>query len=227
MSTWVIAALRNQRFFTLEELNQAVWSKLRDFNQRPFTKNYKACRNREEGFTTEEKFALLPLPTTPFEMATWKIATVQPDYHILVDRMFYSVPFQYIGSQVDVCLTNTLVEIFFKDSRIASHARLYGRKEQFSTNQEHMPEAHKMYISHTPESSREWAATIGESVGEVVTYFLNHMLEQQALHKILSLQKLGVNYPPFPFLPILKRCRIIIIYQGCRKYGQSVQDKPQ
>nr|WP_305014820.1 hypothetical protein [Lacticaseibacillus paracasei] len=160
-------------------------------------------------------------------MAAWKIATVQPDYHILVDRMFYSVPFQYIGSQVDVCLTNTLVEIFFKDSRIASHARLYGRKEQFSTNQEHMPEAHKMYISHTPESSREWAATIGESVGEVVTYFLNHMLEQQALHKILSLQKLGVNYPPFPFLPILKRCRIIIIYQGCRKYGQSVQDKPQ
>lgn len=194
LSTWVIAALRNQRFFTLEELNQAVWSKLRDFNQRPFTKNYKACRNREEGFTTEEKFALLPLPTTPFEMAAWKIATVQPDYHILVDRIFYSAPFQYISSQVDVRLTNTLVEIFFKDSRIASHVRLYGRSEQFSTNQEHMPESHKMYVSHTPESSREWAATIGESVVEVVTDFLNHMPEQQALHKILSLQKLGKKY---------------------------------
>ncbi|BBF72869.1 MAG: IS21 family transposase [Coriobacteriaceae bacterium] len=194
LSTWVIAALRNQRFFTLDELNQAVWSKLRDFNQRPFTKTYKACRNREEGFNTEEKFALHQLPATPFEMAAWKIATVQPDYHILVDRMFYSVPFQYIGSQVDVRLTSTLIEVFFKDSRIASHARLYGRREQFSTNQEHMPEAHKLYVSHTPESSRNWALSVGEHVNTVVDYLLNHMPERQALHKILSLQKLGKKY---------------------------------
>ncbi|WP_125608220.1 IS21 family transposase [Lapidilactobacillus bayanensis] len=194
LSTWVVAAMRNQKFFTLEELNQAIWSKLRDFNQRPFTKKYKACRNREEGFITEEKFALLPLPTTPFEMATWKIATVQPDYHILVDQMFYSVPFQYIGSQVDVRLTNTLIEIFFKDSRIASHVRLYGRSEQFSTNQDHMPEAHKLYVSHTPETSRSWALSIGEHVNDVVEYFLNHMPERQALHKILSLQRLGKKY---------------------------------
>ncbi|WP_396350045.1 IS21 family transposase [Lacticaseibacillus paracasei] len=194
LSTWVIAALRNQQFFTLKELNEAVWSKLRDFNQRPFTKKYKACKNREEGFTTEEKFALLPLPTTPFEMASWKTATVQPDYHIQVDRMFYSVPFQYIGSQVDIRLTNTLIEVFFKDSRIASHARLFGRSEQFSTNQEHMPEAHKLYVSHTPESSRTWAATVGPKVSNVVEYFLNHMPERQALHTILSLQKLAKKY---------------------------------
>lgn len=56
-------------------------------------------------------------------MATWKIATVQPDYHILFYQMFYSVPFRYISSQVDVRLTNTLVEIFFKDSRIDCFTR--------------------------------------------------------------------------------------------------------
>lgn len=194
LSTWVIAALRNQQFFTIEELNEAVWSKLRDFNQRPFTKKYKACVNREERFTTEEKFTLLPLPATPFEMAAWQTATVQPDYHIQVDRMFYSVPFQYIGNQVDIRLTNTLIEVFFKDSRIASHARLFGRSEQFSTNQEHMPEAHKLYVSHTPESSRTWAATVGPKISEIVEYFLNRMPERQAPHTILSLQKLAKKY---------------------------------
>lgn len=61
-----------------------------------------------------------------------------------------------------------------------------------------MPEAHKLYISHKPESSREWATTVGESVGEVVTYFLNHIPERQALHKILSLQKLGKKYGVSP-----------------------------
>lgn len=194
LSTWVIAALRNQQFFTLEELNQAVWSKLRDFNQRPFTKKYKECRNREEGFSTEEKFALHPLPAAPFEMAAWKTATVTPDYHIQVDRMFYSVPFQYIGSQVDVRLTSSLIEVFFKDSRIASHARLYGRSEQFSTNQEHMPEAHKLYVSHTAESSRTWATTVGPHVSALVEDMLNHNPERQALHTILSLQKLAKKY---------------------------------
>ena len=87
-----------------------------------------------------------------------------------------------------------MIEIFFKDSRIASHARLYGRSEQFSTNQEHMPESHKLYVSHTPESSREWAHTAGEHVNQVVEYLLNHMPERQALHKILSLQRMSKKY---------------------------------
>ena len=108
--------------------------------------------------------------------------------------MFYSVPFQYIGSQVDVRLTSSLIEVFFKDSRIASHARLYGRSEQFSTNQEHMPEAHKLYVSHTAESSRTWAATVGPHISALVEDLLNHNPERQALHTILSLQKLAKKY---------------------------------
>ena len=65
-------------------------------------------------FLGEEKPLLMPLPATRFELATWKQATVQFNYHISVDRMFYSVPFQYIRERVDVRLTDTTVEIFYK-----------------------------------------------------------------------------------------------------------------
>ena len=70
---------------------------------------------------------LAPLPATPFELAEWKQATVQFNYHIAVDRMFYSVPYQYIKNKVDVRITDTTVEIFYNHNRIASHRRLYGR----------------------------------------------------------------------------------------------------
>lgn len=194
LSTWVIAALRHEQFFTLEELNKAVELKLAEFNRRPFTKKYKAG-NREEGFKQEEQFALRPLPQSPFQMAAWRTATVQPDYHILVEGMFYSVPFQYISSRVDIRLTSDLVEIFFKDSRLASHQRRYGHPGQFATLSEHMPESHQLYLSHTPETSREWAKKVGSATVQVVEYLLtSSRAERQALNATLRLKKLAQKY---------------------------------
>lgn len=37
-STWVIAALRNDKFFSIQELNEAVGEKLTEFNAKPFQK---------------------------------------------------------------------------------------------------------------------------------------------------------------------------------------------
>lgn len=76
---------------------------------------------------------LASLPATPFELAEWKQATVQFNYHIAVDRMFYSVPYQYIKNKVGVRITDTMVKIFYNHNRIASHRRLYGRSGQYST----------------------------------------------------------------------------------------------
>lgn len=191
LSTWVIAALRHERFFTLEELNKAIELKLAEFNRRPFTKKYKVG-NRAEGFKREEQFALKPLPQSPFQMASWRTAIVQPDYHIRVEGMFYSVPFQYISSRVDIRLTSDLIEIFLKDSRLASHRRRYGPPGQFATLSEHMPESHQLYLSHTPETSREWAKKVGPSTMQVVEYLLtSSRAERQALHATLRLQKLA------------------------------------
>ena len=126
VSTWILAALRNRQFLSLDELNRAIWEKLADFNHKPFQKK---DGSRASDFE-EEKLFLLPLPPNPFELAEWKTATVQYNYHISVDRMNYSVPYEYIKQKVDVRLTGSAVEIYFCGTRVASHLRLDGRPNQ-------------------------------------------------------------------------------------------------
>ena len=89
VSTWILAALRNQQFLSLAELNAAISEKLDAFNRKPFQKR----EGSRVGSFAEEKLFLLPLPASPFELAVWKVATVQYNYHISVERMNYSVPY--------------------------------------------------------------------------------------------------------------------------------------
>ena len=143
ISTWIIAALRKEQFFSLAELNRAIREKLKLFNQRLFQKKE---GSRLSLFLGEELSLLTPLPATCFELSDWKTATVQFNYHISVDGMLYSVPFEYIKKKVDVRVTDTTIEIFYNHNRIASHCRLKGRTGQYSTITEHMPEDHQKYL---------------------------------------------------------------------------------
>ena len=115
ISTWITAALRNQEFSSLRELNEAIHIKLVEFNRKPFQKK---PGSRLSVFLEEEKASLIPLPATPYELATWKIATVQFNYHISVDKMHYSVSYEYIKHKVDVRITRNVVEVFFNNHRI-------------------------------------------------------------------------------------------------------------
>lgn len=142
VSTWILAALRNQQFLSLKELNIAIQEKLSVFNSRPFQKKE---GSRAKLFQEEQLF-LLSLPPTPFEPAVWKVATVQYNYHVSVDRMNYSVPYEYIKQQVDVRPIRCTVEVFFSGTRIASHPRLLGRPSQYSTKESHMPPEHQEYL---------------------------------------------------------------------------------
>ena len=152
ISTWIIAALRDEQFFSLAELNAAIWQKLYEFSRKPFQKKE---GTRYDIYKTEELPLLLPLPQSPYELAEWKQATVQFNYHISVDGMYYSVPYEYIKRKVDVRVTASTIEAFYKQTRIASHRRLYGRKGQYSTVTIHMPEDHQKYACgrrvHDPE----------------------------------------------------------------------------
>lgn len=141
-STCILAALLNYQFLSLTELNQAIRKKLELFNHKPFQKRK---GNRASCFA-EEKLFLLHLPAQSFELAVWKVATIQYNYHISVEHMNYSVAYEYIKQQVDVRLTRTTVEIFFAGTRIASHLRLHGRPNQYSTLEEHMPPDHQAHL---------------------------------------------------------------------------------
>ena len=118
------AALRKEQFFSLAELNRAIREKLEQFNRRLFQKKE---GGRLDLFLEDEKPLLSPLPATRFELSDWKTATVQFNYHISVDGMLYSVPYEYIKKKVDVKVTDTTIEIFYNHNRIASHRRLKGR----------------------------------------------------------------------------------------------------
>ena len=117
---WILAALRNHTFFSLADLNQAIWDKLQDLNTRPFQK---LQGTRQSLFETLDRPALKPLPPSPYEFAEWIKARVNIDYHIEIDRHFYSVPYQLTKEQVDVRLTKYTVEVLFKNRRVASHPR--------------------------------------------------------------------------------------------------------
>ena len=188
ISTWIIASLRNQQFFSISELNGAIKEKLEEFNQKGFQKKK---GSRLTAYLEEEKFALLPLPASSYEMASWKKATVQYDYHISVDRMYYSVPYEYIKHQVEVRVTRTMIEIFFKNFRIASHLRLYGKEGQLSTVQDHMPTQHQQYLNFTPAHFLEWAEGVGPHTLTTIKAILSaNKNEKQALRSCLTLSKL-------------------------------------
>lgn len=192
ISTWIIAALRNTHCLNIEELNEEVWKKLEEFNHRPFTRK-NGCRF--SAFEEEEKFALSPLPDTPYKMSEWRTAKVRPDYHISVESMFYSVPYEYINCQVDVKLSNDMVVVYFHHMWLTSHKRLYGKFGQISTFREHMPDNHRLFIDQTPEVAVEWAKSIGSSTLSVVQYILDsYQSEKQALQSIFSLKRKERSY---------------------------------
>jgi transposase len=191
LSTWIIAALRNRQFFCLFELNQAMRKKLDEFNKKPFQKR-PGCR--ESAYAEELPF-LIPLPDKPFELSTWKIATVQINYHILVDKIYYSVPYEYIKYKVDVRLTSNMVEIFYQNTRIASHRRLYGHSGQYNTSIEHMPDKHKEYTQWNAQRFIRWANDIGDNTRQAVEAIIaSRKVEEQSYKTCIALLKLADSY---------------------------------
>ena len=146
-------------------------------------------------FLEEEKPLLAPLPATRFELSDWKTATVQFNYHISVDGMLYSVPYEYIKKKVDVKVTDTTIEIFYNHNRIASHCRLKGRPGQYSTVTEHMPEDHQKYLEWNGDRFRKWAERIGINTYTVVNAILtSKRVEQQTYRSCMGLLKLAEKY---------------------------------
>ena len=195
VSTWIIAALRHQRFFSFHQLNLTIQEKLREFSQKPYQKK---DGSRESVFLELDRPALKPLPDKAYEMATWKIATVSFNYHIEVERMYYSVPYTYIQKKVDVKISAFAIEVYSNHVRISSHPRLHGKAGQYSTNTEHMPPNHKEYVQWDGNRFLAWACKIGDNTRELVQQVLaSRKVEQQAYKSCFGLLKLADRYTAF------------------------------
>jgi len=108
--------------------------------------------------------ALKPLPAERYQMAEWKPCRVNIDYHVAVEHNYYSVPYQLVGELLEASFTPTIVEVYFKSKRVASHRRLAGRG-QASTVPEHMPSSHRAHAEWTPSRLVRWAQKTGPATG--------------------------------------------------------------
>jgi transposase len=154
---FVLARLRNRRFFSLLELNTAIRECVADLNAKIMRK---IGKSRAELLETIERPALDALPSEPYRYAEWRKCLVAPDYHVEIDKHYYSVPSRLIRATVEARITDTTVEILHKGSRIASHARS-PVPHRHTTITEHMPSAHRRYAEWTPARMMGAAAKIG------------------------------------------------------------------
>jgi len=191
ISRQIIAALRYYQCFSLIDLNKKILEEVNKLNDEPFQKRE---GSRRSVFNEEEKAKLIPLRYPRYQLTEWKTAKVQTNYHIQVNRMYYSVPYEYIQSQVDVKITKDLIEVYFKEMRIASHKILLGDIGQYSTNPNHMPDSHRKYLEHTPEQVIGYAKRIGENTEKFVEYILDNNVEKKALMILASFKNLTNSY---------------------------------
>lgn len=190
---WICAALRNRTFFTLAELNAAIWELLARLNARRFRK---LPTSRRALFETLDRPALRPLPATRYVFAEWKRAGVNIDYHVAVAGHYYSVPYQLVQQEVEVRLSATMVELLYKGQRVASHVRSY-RQGGFTTEPAHRPKAHQAYLAWTPSRLVHWAETIGGATAQLVAAILaSRPHPEQGYRSCLGLLRLGKQYPP-------------------------------
>lgn len=152
---WIHARLRNRRFKSLAELNAAIRELLERFNTR---RSRHLGASRRELFEQIERAALRPLPMEPYVFAEWRCRKVGLDYHVEIDRHYYSVPHSLLKQQVWVRITALTVEIFHADQSVAAHARTSGNRRH-STVIDHMP-------PQSPRLSRLDAGTTGRLGGQ-------------------------------------------------------------
>lgn len=244
VATAVIARLRNEEFYSMDELRTAVAKALDDFNRKPFQKRE---GSRLEVFQQEESAYLRPLPVIPYEIATWKYGrNVYPDCHVVLDKNHYSCPYQYVGKKVDLRITDSLVEIYHKSERIATHHRFPAYlSNQWSTHSEDMPDQFQQ-TEWDDQRIRKWAKAIGCSACEVVErIFSSVQIKEQGYNACLAVLRLSKKYtssrldaacalaltrfhsPRYRHLSAILSAEEDISYQHQRELEQREQEKAE
>ena len=191
----ILAAIRNQTFYSIQELNAAVKDELTMLNKRHM-KHMKASRSQL--FEEIERPALSPLPSERFEQYSWKKAKVHIDYHVEVEGAYYSVPYRLIGETVDIKYNSRILKVLHSNKCAASHPRVL-KKGHYVTSETHMPPNHKHYASAwSPERIRKWASdAAGIHTSEAIkTLIESKVYPEQAYRSCIGIIQLSKHYPP-------------------------------
>ena len=138
--------------------------------------------------------ALKPLPASPYVLAEWRIRRVSLDYHVEVEKHYYSVPHRFARAEVEVRFTARTVEIFHKGERIAAHQRMSGNHKH-TTVPEHMASSHRRYAGWTIARIRQDAAAIGPATSALCDLILDERSHpEQGFRACLGILRLAASY---------------------------------
>jgi transposase len=210
---WILARLRDRRFYSLAELNAAIGELLTHLNERRPIRRLGVTRRQllEE----LDRPALKPLPTEPYVFAEWRVRRVGIDYHVEAARHFYSVPYRFARSEVEVRLTGRTVEIFVKGERIAVHLRSSGNGKH-TTLSDHMPSSHRRYADWTIDRIRRDAALIGPATAALCDLILDQRPHpEQGFRSCLGILRLARAFG----VPRLEAAATRAIDIGALTYG--------
>jgi len=166
---WLLGRLRRRIFHGLADVDAALGELMVQLNDTQTLRRLGITRRRllEE----VDRPALKPLPDSAYEYSEWRGCRVGIDYHVDIDRHYYSVPYRFVRAEVDVRLTARGVEIFHKGERIAVHLRSSSNRKH-TTVSEHMPSSHRRYAGWTIERIREDARKIGKATAALCEQIL-------------------------------------------------------
>jgi len=170
VSRRILAPLRNIKFFSVYEINQAIEVQLQKFIKRPFQKME---GNRLTAFERIDKPALGPLPSQRYEYCDWKEARIGFNYHVQYEKFYYSTHYSYAGCPCYIRATKDTIEVFVDNVRIAAHKRNYNKGKRYATNPEHMAEAHRAVSGWSTNRFISWAESIGPNTGKFVKKVLS------------------------------------------------------
>lgn len=165
VSRRILAPIRNMKFFSVYEINEAIAEELKKFIRRPFQKME---GNRITAFEKIDRDALMPLPKFRYEYCDWKPARIAYNYHVEYENFYYSTHYSYSGSPCYVRATKDTIEVFVDGERVAAHKRNYNKARRYTTRAEHMAEEHKAVSGWSKDRFISWANKVGPSTGEFV-----------------------------------------------------------
>lgn len=193
VATWVIAGLRDRQFTSLPELAAAISDRVAAYNAEPFQKR---PGSRLSVFTTDEKPLLRPLPQVDYEISQWVYGRrVARNGHVSWARNYYSVPFEHIGTKVDLRITDRSLEIYSSHQRITTHLLLPETSaNEYRTNDGDLPTG-QQYQPWDKPRVREWAERIGPSTVVVIDrIFESVAIDEQGLNPALAVLRLVRRY---------------------------------
>ncbi len=231
---WILARLRNETFFSLRELNERIRILLEDLNARPM-RAY--GQSRRERFEQIDQPALRPLPTVAYELAEWKHAKVNLDYHVVLERHLYSVPHPLVHARVELRYTATTVEVLHKGQRVAVHRR-DPMPGAYTTLPAHMPKAHQKHLAWTPTRLIAWGRSVGPETEALVTAILaDRPHPEQGYRSCLGILRLAKQYGNERLEAASKRAVAVharsyrhlqsILKHGLDRFALAEDDTPQ